>query len=148
MALCVPEMCFWPAKTRKFLEFLRCIHVFDLVLKYSSDINEENWLQLLFYFIVLIGIVVSVIGMSFCRCVSGFRLKFSRIALWRKRLQLDSESDLTTNGLILRFFLGKWLLSLTSYVYGLKSAGIAQLLFFFDMNVSWCLVWEIFWFVL
>ena len=47
------------------LNFLRCIHVFDLVLKYGSDINEGNWLQLLFYFIVLMGIVASVIGMSF-----------------------------------------------------------------------------------
>ena len=51
-------------------------------------------------------IVASVIGMSFFSCVSGFRLKFSRIALLRKRLQLDSKSDLTTNGLILGFFVG------------------------------------------
>ena len=35
---------------------------------------------LLCYFIVLMGIVASVIGMSFLSCVSGFRLKFSRIA--------------------------------------------------------------------
>ena len=45
--------------------FLRCIHVIDLVLKYGSDINAGNWLQLLFYFIVLVGIVASVIRMSF-----------------------------------------------------------------------------------
>ena len=32
---------------------------------------------------------------------------FSRIALLRKRLQLDYESDLTTNGLILGFFCRK-----------------------------------------
>ena len=95
----MPEMCFWPAKTRKSLNFLRCIHVIDLVLKYGSDINERNWLQLLFYFIVLMGIVASVVGMSFFSCVSRFRLKFSRNALLRKRLQLDSKSDLTTNGL-------------------------------------------------
>ena len=49
----------------KTLNFLRCIHVFDLVLKYGSDISEGNWLQLLFYFIFLIGIVVSVILRSF-----------------------------------------------------------------------------------
>ena len=60
----MPEMCFWPAKTRKSLNFLRCIYVIDLVLKNGSDINEGNWLQLLFYFIVLMGIVASVIGMS------------------------------------------------------------------------------------
>ena len=47
------------------LNFLRCIHVIDLVLIYGSNINEGNWLQLLFYFIVLMVIVASVIGMSF-----------------------------------------------------------------------------------
>ena len=52
-------------------------------------------------------------------------MKFFRIALLRKRLQLDSKSDLTTNGLILGFFVGKWLLSLTSYLYGLKFAKVA-----------------------
>ena len=49
VALRLPEMCFWPAKTRKGLNFLRCIYVIDLVLKYGSDINEGNWLQLLFF---------------------------------------------------------------------------------------------------
>ena len=67
VALRVPEMCFWPAKTRK--NFLRFIHVIDLVLKYGSDISEGNWLQLLFYFIVLMGIVASVIGMGFFSAV-------------------------------------------------------------------------------
>ena len=56
-------------RLEKFLIFLRCILVFDLVLKYGSDINEGNWLQLLFYFIVLIGIVARVIGMSFFSAV-------------------------------------------------------------------------------
>ena len=45
-------------RLEKTVNFLRCIHVIDLVLKYGSDINEGNWLQLLFYLIVLIGIVV------------------------------------------------------------------------------------------
>ena len=120
-------------RLEKTLNFLRCIHVIDLVLKYGSDINEQNWLQLFFYFIVLMGIGASVIGMCFFfSCVSGFRLKFFRFALLRKRLQLDSKTDLTTNGFILEFFVGKWILSLTSYLYGLKFARIAQLLFFFD----------------
>ena len=52
-------------RLEKFMNFFTRIHVFDLVLKYGSDINEGNWLQLLFYFIVLMGIVTSVIGMSF-----------------------------------------------------------------------------------
>ena len=68
----------------------------------------------------------------FFSCVSGFRLKFFRIALLRKRLQLDYKIDLTTNGFILEFFVGKWILSLTSYLYRVKSARNAQLLFFFD----------------
>ena len=68
-------------RLEKTLKFLRCIHVIDLVLKYDSDINEENWLQLLFYLVVLMGIVASVIGLSFFSYVSGFRLKFSRIVL-------------------------------------------------------------------
>ena len=56
-------------RLEKSLNFLRCTHVIDLVLKYDSDINEENWLQLLFYFIVLMGIVASVIGMCFFSAV-------------------------------------------------------------------------------
>ena len=61
----MPEMCFWPVNTRKKLNFLRGIHVFDLVLKYCSDISEGTWLQLLFHFIVLMNIVASINGMSF-----------------------------------------------------------------------------------
>ena len=47
------------------LKFLRFIYVIDLVLKYGSVINEKHWLQILFYFIVLVGIVAFVIGMSY-----------------------------------------------------------------------------------
>ena len=60
-----PARC-WPCACLKYvsglrtlektLNFLTCIHVFHLVLKYGSDINEGNWLQLLFDFIVLVGI--------------------------------------------------------------------------------------------
>ena len=149
MALRVPEKCFWPAKTRKTLNFLRCINVNDHVLEYGSDKNERNWLQLLFYFIKMVSIVVSVIGTKFFTCASGFRLKFSGIALWRKRMQLDSKSDLITNGLIPRFFVGKWLLSLTYCLYGLKSSRSVQLLFFFEeINFFLYLVCGVFWSVL
>ena len=54
---------------KKSWVFLGCIHVFDLVLKYGSDMNERNWLQLLFYFIALMGIVAFVIGMTFFSAV-------------------------------------------------------------------------------
>ena len=119
-------------RLEKIMSFLRCIHINDLVLKYGSNINEGNWLQLLFYFIVLIGMVASVSGIQFFSYVSGFGSKFSRIALRRKRLQLDSKSDLATNGLIMGFFYGKWLLPLTCYRYGLKAAWIAFSLFLFE----------------
>ena len=52
-------------RLEKTLKLLKCIHVFDLVLKYALDINEGNCLQLLFYFIVLMGVVASVIGICF-----------------------------------------------------------------------------------
>ena len=52
-------------RLEKTLNSSRCIIVLDLVLKYGSDINEGNLLQLLFYFIVLIGTVTSVILKSF-----------------------------------------------------------------------------------
>ena len=41
------------------------IYMFDLVFKTCSDINEGNWLQRLFQFFVLIGVVSWDIGMSF-----------------------------------------------------------------------------------
>ena len=56
-------------KLEKTLNFLRSIHVIDLGLKYGSDINEGDGLQLPFYFIVLMGIVAAVIGMSFFSAV-------------------------------------------------------------------------------
>ena len=109
-------------RLEKILNFLRCIHVFDLVLKYCSNINEGNWLQLLFYFIVLMGINASVIGMSFFIYVSGFRLNFYCFAVSRKRLKMESKIDLTTTGLFLEFFVGICLVSSTSYLHRLKSA--------------------------
>ena len=68
----LPEFFLWLARTRKNLNFLSCFHVIDLVLKFGSDIQERNWLQLLFCFIVLMGVVASVIGMSFFQLFFGF----------------------------------------------------------------------------
>ena len=42
---------------------------------------------------------------SFFNCGSGFMLRFSRIALVRKRLELDSKTDSIINGLILEILL-------------------------------------------
>ena len=135
---------------KKSWVFLGCIHVFDLVLKYGSDMNEGNWLQLLFLLHCIDGSsCLRHWNEFFLSCVSGFGLKFSRIELWRKRLQFDSESDLVFNGLIFGFFVRKWPPSLTSYLYGLKSAKTAQLLFDFqDIKIFRCLVWGVFWSVL
>ena len=64
-ALRVPEMCFWPAKSTKkpwtfwdaYMSLTWCSNM--------VDINEGNWLQVLFYFIVFMGIVTAVIGIRF-----------------------------------------------------------------------------------
>ena len=131
MALFVLEKCLWPAKTRKNLNFLGCLHVFDLVLKYCSDIDNGNWLQLHSYFILLMGFFALVSGMSFFLSVFQF-VGWSYLVLHflRKRLQLDSKIHWITNGLFLGFFLGRWLSSLASYLYGLKPAWIAETCFF------------------
>ena len=61
---CLTRVSALPRLERHFI-FLRCIHVFDLVLKYGLDIIEGNLLQVLFYFIVLTDIVTAVIGIRF-----------------------------------------------------------------------------------
>ena len=48
---------------------------------------------------------------------------------------MDSRIDLTTNGLILGFFVPKLLLSLISHLYGLKYARIAQFLIVFIFSI-------------
>ena len=52
-------------RLEKTLNFLRCLHIFDRVLKCGSVMNERNWLQLIFYCFVLVGMVASVVGMTF-----------------------------------------------------------------------------------
>ena len=89
-ALRVPEMCCWPAKTRKKFELpeIRTCHWPGAQIWF-----RHNWKRLVAASLLLkssIGIVASVNGLSFFSCVSGFRLKFSSKALWRKRVQLDS----------------------------------------------------------
>ena len=150
MALCVPEMCFWPAKTsknRELFEMHTCLWP-----------GAQMWFRHKWRKLVTASLLLFCFGgYSYRRywneflfsCVSCLRLKFSSIALWRKRLQLDPKSNLTTNGLILGFFVGKWLFSSTSCLYGLKSATIAHLFFFFDdIKFFQFLVWRVFWCVL
>ena len=81
----VREIFFWGARTRKNLNFLRSILVFDLVLNFCSDRNEGIVVQVFFYFIVSTNIVASVVEVSFLYLC--FKLKFSRISILWKRLQ-------------------------------------------------------------
>ena len=145
MALCVPERCFWPAQTRKNLKNLRCIHVFDLVLKYCSDINEGIWLQLLLYFIVMIDIAALVLGMSFLFWVSGFKMKFSRVAMSRKRLKFESKTELTAIGLFLEIFVGVCLVSSISYLHGLKFALNCSIFIPLWRYQTFSIVWGVLW---
>ena len=142
MALRVPELCFWPAKTRKnpwtfrdaYISLTWCSNMAQTYMKETS----YSYFFTSLYWLVWLPPLLEWFPFS---CISCFGLKFSRIALWRKRMQLDSISDLTTNGLILEFFVQKWLLSSTSYLYGLISARIAQLLIVFDdINFFRCFV--------
>ena len=65
----VPKTFFWLVQSRRNWNVLRCIYAFYLMLKYCSDINEGNWLQLLFYFVVLMNIVASFLGLIFPKSV-------------------------------------------------------------------------------
>ena len=98
-------------RLEKTSNILRCIYFIDLVVKHGLNINEGNWLLLLFYSIVKICSVVSVFAMSFISCVCGFTLKFFLIAFWRKRLQLESKRDLTK-----KVFLGVFCLKMDCFV--------------------------------
>ena len=140
VALRVPETCFWPAKTRKELStfwdaYMALTGCSKMVQTWMMETGYSFSLTSLFWWKWLIPLLEWVLYSY----VSDFRLKLSRIWLWRKRSHLDSKSYLSTNGLILGFFVQKWLPSLTSYLHGLESSRIAQFLFvmvtsnFFDV---------------
>ena len=150
MTLRVPEMCFWPAKTRKNFEFFEMHTCFwpGTQLWFWHKWRKLFTSSLLFHSIDEYS-CLRCWNEFFLSCVSYFRLNFSRIALWRKRMRLDSKSDLTTNDWFWFFFVGKWLLSLTSYLYRLKSARIVHLLIVFDDIIFFqYFVWGVFWSVL
>ena len=137
-------------RLEKTFKFLKCIHVFDLVLKHGSDINEGICLHLLCYFIVLMGIVASVIEMSFFLVVfqvldwSFLVLHFDgNVGNWIPEViwpRMDRFRG---------FFVQKRPFPLPSYLYRLKSGRIAQLLDVFDdINFFRRFVWGVFWCVL
>ena len=130
------------AKTRKNLNFLRCMHVFELLLKKCSDKNERNWGQLLFNFIVLMVIVSSNWELLFFIFVSVFnKLMFFRITVLRKCLQGDPKIDLIKKGLMFLFLLKCVFLAFSGLLpicmdYGLKElfniVSLATILSLFD----------------
>ena len=117
-------------RLKKFLNFLRCIHVFDLVPKFGSDINEGNWLQLLFYFIVLIGIVGTILGMSF------FSAAF-QVLDW-SFLVLHFDGNVCN-------WIPKVIWPRMDWTEIWKNCSIV--IFFDDMKFFRCLVWEVLLFV-
>ena len=135
-------------KLEKTINFLRCIHVINLVLEFGSDINEGNLIQHLFYFIVFMGIVVSVIGTSFSAVFqildwTFLVLHFDGIVCnWIPKM-IWPRMDwfwrfLWENG----FF--RWFLVCMDW-------NLQELLtycFFYYINFFRCLGWEVFWSVL
>ena len=145
VALRVPEMCLLPGKTRKNLSFLSCTQDFDQMRKCYSDINESTWLQLLLYFIVMIHIAALILGMSFLFWISGFKLKFSRVAMSRKRLKFESKTELTAIGLFLEIFVGVCLVSSISYLHGLKFALNCSIFIPLWRYQTFSIVWGVLW---
>ena len=145
----VSEMCFWPAKTRKNLELFEMQtchwpvaqiwfrHKWGKLVTASLLLGCIDWYSCLRYwnefFQLWFRFYIEVF--SYCTLTETFAIGFQK---WFEHEWIDFA-----------FFVCKWLLSSTSYLYGLKSARIAQLLFFFgDINFFRCLVWGVFWSVL
>ena len=123
-------------RLEKTLSFLRCIHVFYLVLKYVSDINEGIRLQFLFYVIVLIGAVDSVIGMSLFQLCFRFSIEVFSYCTLTGTFALGFQKFFDHEWIDFVFLLENGFFSLTYYLYGLKglkSARISQLFFFDDI---------------
>ena len=127
------------------LNFFRCIHVFDLALKFASDVNEVNWLQLFLHFVVLIGVNASVIWMKFFMLCFGFQIEVSSYCTLTETFAIGFEKWFDHEWSDCGVFVRKRRLSLTSYLHGLKSAVVAELLSFWWHRFFRCLVWGVFW---
>ena len=92
VALRVPEMCFWPAKNRKNLEFSE---VHTCHWPGAQIWFRQKWKKLVTASVLLYCVEkcnsLQYWKKFFSSCVSGFRSKFFRIAFWRKHLQLVLE---------------------------------------------------------
>ena len=105
IALCLPKMYLWPVNTRKkpkLLEMHTC-HWTGAQMWFRHEWKKLVTASLLLH--STDGLLLPpFLEWVFFSCVSGFRLSLSCIAFWRKRLQLVSKSDLTTNGVISGYF--------------------------------------------
>ena len=79
--------------------------------------------------------------------ISAFRFKFSRVAMSRKRLQLESKSDLTTTVLFSEIFVEICLVSSISYLHGLNFALNCSIIIPFWRYQTFSIVRGVFWFV-
>ena len=129
MALRVHEKCFWPAKIKKKLDLLEMstFHSPGTHLLFRHKQKKLATASLLFLFFD--GFICLGFWKEFFP-VFQFLSWSNLVLLLGKRLQMDSKTDLFTNGLIFGFLLGIWLFSLASYLYGLKLAWIAETCFF------------------
>ena len=146
VALIVPENWFWPAKTRKNWNFLRCIPVFDLALKNCSDINEGKWLQVLFHFFVLMGKVSWDIGVSFFLLCFRFLIEVFSFCTFTETFAIGFQNWFDHKWIDFEVFQWSMAFFVDFYLYGLIFATIAQTCFPFD-EIEFCLklVWRRFW---
>ena len=145
MALREPEMYSWPAKTRKNLEIfqMHTCHWPGAQIWFRHKWRKLHTASLL---------LPCIDGYSCIRYWNEFFSAEFQVLDWIFLvLQFDGNSCNWIPKVIwprmdwLWVFLGKWLLSLTSYLYGLKPARIAQLLFSIDgVTFFRCLAWGVF----
>ena len=132
--LLVPEICFWPANTTKNLIFWRCLEVLELLHKVFSDMIEEKWWTSSFpYFPGDFSWMVNV-GMNFLHLKLMFLVATFSFCSTTEMFTIIIRNLLSTNGLILEYFVGICLVLPSSYLPRLKLAGSAQICFCFDEN--------------
>ena len=96
-ALSVPEICFWPGKTRKKLKFFEmhtCLS-FGAQLLISHNWRKLGSVSLLLHIIALMGLVASVTARSFFFLWLRFMVEVFSIAAPRKPSQLETRTNLT-----------------------------------------------------
>ena len=132
LAPLVPELYFWWAETSQNLNFSRCIHAFDLLLKFSSYLNEGIWLQLLFCFIIMMNLVSPVDGMSFFHLCFRFWFEVFSYCTFTETFAIGLQNWFDQKWIDFGVFFWTWLFSLTFYLHWRKFAWIPHTCFPFD----------------